>query len=283
MRSLKLRSLQSLVVTALVALGAQGCDPQETGGGTSGDPGPIVCEPGYHVETICDDTCQTPCKDQCVPDEEQCPDGTTPEWVCDPVAQDDIVCDPTMDCPPPPEPECSLQCVPIDICGEGYHEEWVCEGGGGGMEGDPNDPTLPPDQCYPICVPDSVCEPGSHEEWVCEDPGACSHDKCVEGPALQPECDPGVAAICGVDPFCCEASWDSLCVAEVESVAGEQCGPPDQYPPSPPQSCQSVCVPDAPECPPGQHLEEVCNDDGPIDDPEYCELVCVDDGPPEQF
>ncbi|UQA62117.1 hypothetical protein [Polyangium aurulentum] len=53
--------------------------------------------------------------------------------------------------------------------------------------------------------------------------GTCAHDLCIAGPALDAACDPMAAAICAVDPFCCEQYWDGLCVSEVASVAGGSC------------------------------------------------------------
>ena len=334
MRSIQLRSLTGIVIPLLLAFGGGGCDPQETGGGTGGDPGPdpIVCDPGFHPETVCDDTCNAPCKEECVPDA-VCPDGTEPQWTCgEPIPLgEDVVCQDGMDCPPPPDPnDCWLECVPINVCGDGFHVEWVCDGGmptdpadPSQPPEDPNDPTQPPDQCYPTCVPDNPCGPGFHEEWVCDDPviqdgtdggmggecyptcvpdnvcepgyheeiqcddpGPCSHDKCVDGGALGPECDPAIGPICDVDPFCCTVAWDQICIEEVSSIAGESCGDPTQYPPAPPQTCISVCVPDVPPCPPGQHLEEVCDGGGDGQDPSQCELICVDDPvvvPDDQF
>ena len=43
----------------------------------------------------------------------------------------------------------------------------------------------------------------------------CAHDPCVEGEALNAECDPCVAEVCAEDPFCCETAWDSFCVTGV--------------------------------------------------------------------
>src|SRR5262245_22342386 len=107
MRRVQLRSLQGIVITALFALTA--CDVKETGGGGSGGdpkPQPIPCEPGFHVESVCDDTCNQPCKDECVPDS-VCPEGTVEQWTCvgpAPPYDVDVVCDDGMDCPPPPDP-----------------------------------------------------------------------------------------------------------------------------------------------------------------------------------
>jgi len=55
------------------------------------------------------------------------------------------------------------------------------------------------------------------------DNGCCAHDICVTGVALVNGCHPCVSSICGVDPFCCATSWDSLCVGEVSSVCGLAC------------------------------------------------------------
>jgi hypothetical protein len=54
-------------------------------------------------------------------------------------------------------------------------------------------------------------------------PGSCEHDKCVQGVALESDCDPCVAQICAADSFCCNTFWDSLCVGEVSSVCGLSC------------------------------------------------------------
>jgi len=51
--------------------------------------------------------------------------------------------------------------------------------------------------------------------------GTCSHDICISGVALVSGCDPCVTQICAVDPFCCDNSWDSLCISEVETVCGQ--------------------------------------------------------------
>ncbi|MBX3126803.1 MAG: hypothetical protein KF718_08790 [Polyangiaceae bacterium] len=46
----------------------------------------------------------------------------------------------------------------------------------------------------------------------------CSHDKCVTGAPLVSGCEACVTQICAVDPFCCNTSWDSICVGEVRTV-----------------------------------------------------------------
>ncbi|MCH9679909.1 MAG: hypothetical protein K0V04_00630, partial [Deltaproteobacteria bacterium] len=54
---------------------------------------------------------------------------------------------------------------------------------------------------------------------------------CCEATAT-PGCpaDPGIESdICAVDPFCCNNAWDSLCVGEVTTVAGESCDNPTEF------------------------------------------------------
>jgi hypothetical protein len=53
--------------------------------------------------------------------------------------------------------------------------------------------------------------------------GGCAHPLCQTGGALVNGCDPCVTQICAVDPFCCNTSWDGLCVNQVTSVCGLAC------------------------------------------------------------
>jgi cysteine-rich repeat protein len=55
---------------------------------------------------------------------------------------------------------------------------------------------------------------------------SCSHDVCEAGAALQPACDSCTAAVCSVDPFCCDTLWSEDCVAKVETICGNTCGAP---------------------------------------------------------
>lgn len=58
------------------------------------------------------------------------------------------------------------------------------------------------------------------------DPGtdACAHPVCEEGEKLDPGCsDPCVQQVCEADAFCCNNSWDSVCVGQVTSVCGQTC------------------------------------------------------------
>jgi hypothetical protein len=52
---------------------------------------------------------------------------------------------------------------------------------------------------------------------------ACDHEPCVLGDALDAMCGMCEASICAVDPFCCTASWDGICVNEAESMCPAEC------------------------------------------------------------
>jgi hypothetical protein len=72
----------------------------------------------------------------------------------------------------------------------------------------------------------------------------CSHSPCRTGGVLVPGCGPDecTAWICSVDSYCCNISWDSICVAEVGSVCQRRC------------DCGTICAqgnpfyPDACDC-----------------------------------
>jgi len=66
------------------------------------------------------------------------------------------------------------------------------------------------------------------------DPVDCAHDICDEGSKLDASCDPCATSICATDPYCCNNSWDSQCVSEVDSICGLSCDPPEDPPPPPP-------------------------------------------------
>lgn len=267
MRTHLLRSLQGLATIGVIALltgaKASGCGGSDGGGSggnaqtsSSSSGGPVVCGPGTHEEQTCavdmngDRTCQT----QCVCDD--CPPGSVGQWVCD-----GGVANP-MDPNGPKQPDgmtgggngnCVFQCVPVDPCGPGFHQEPFCGmggAGGGGAGGalpvdngpnKPGDPSMqppPPDPCPLICVPDSMCPPGTIEQTTCDG----------GGPVMT-----GSSSSSGGPPNMGSSSSSG--------------GPNDP-------TCTTTCVP-IDVCPPGQHIEEVCMD--PSSD--VCELTCVDDDP----
>lgn len=58
----------------------------------------------------------------------------------------------------------------------------------------------------------------------CEaDCGSCPTgcDPCVEGPALDPLCDPCVILVCAVNQDCCNVAWDFVCA---NVLAPASCG-----------------------------------------------------------
>lgn len=58
------------------------------------------------------------------------------------------------------------------------------------------------------------------------DPTATCHDACAVGPRMQPSCSDCAAAVCALDPYCCDTAWDSLCVDEAASTCGAACDAP---------------------------------------------------------
>ena len=97
-------------------------------------------------------------------------------------------------------------------------------------------PGCDPNQCVTdICNVDGFCCNNSWDsicigevESVCGfadcNLGTCAHSLCVAGVALVSGCSPCATSICAADPFCCNNSWDSICVGEVVSVCGLACG-----------------------------------------------------------
>lgn len=53
--------------------------------------------------------------------------------------------------------------------------------------------------------------------------GNCAHSPCAIGGVLSAGCNACVSSICATDPYCCNTSWDSLCVGEVGTVCFDSC------------------------------------------------------------
>jgi hypothetical protein len=68
----------------------------------------------------------------------------------------------------------------------------------------------------PACG-DGVCD-GAESASSCAADCGLSHPKCQTGSALRTGADLCVTTVCDVDPFCCNNSWDALCVQEVGTV-----------------------------------------------------------------
>lgn len=83
-------------------------------------------------------------------------------------------------------------------------------------------------------------------------PVGCAHSPCTTGGPLAVGCGSidCVTWICGVDSYCCDIAWDSVCVSEVGSVCQRRC------------DCSSMCTqgnpfyPDACAC-----TAQVCSQD----------------------
>jgi len=54
-------------------------------------------------------------------------------------------------------------------------------------------------------------------------PSSCAHALCGAGVKLTSACDPCAATICAADSYCCNNSWDSVCVQEVGTMCGKTC------------------------------------------------------------
>ena len=89
-----------------------------------------------------------------------------------------------------------------------------------------------------VCAQDPTCCDATAGSWsaACVEQtgelcgadcsGACAHDRCNTGLALEPTCDPCVAAICDASPYCCDADtgvWDQQCISLSEMFCDEGC------------------------------------------------------------
>jgi len=105
--------------------------------------------------------------------------------------------------------------------GNGTCDHQVCE------EGGPLDPMC--SQCAAdVCAADSYCCGDNGGTWdslcvseaddecnnICTGGSGCAHDPCTAGDKLTANCSQCVTDICNDDPYCCQNSWDSLCVAK---------------------------------------------------------------------
>lgn len=102
--------------------------------------------------------------------------------------------------------------------------------------GSPNGSALKMGSCTPNCS-GKTCGPdgcgGScgtcDEDASCDSAGqcvpapSCVHSICTTGKKLAPTCDPCVAAICAVDPYCCDIRWNSICLDEVSTICEITC------------------------------------------------------------
>jgi len=124
--------------------------------------------------------------------------------------------------------ECG-SCV-VAVCGNGNVE---------GTEQCDDSNTTSGDGCSSTCVIEvASCGNGILEgNEECDDNDLTAGDGCdalcqFEGLACVPHATPGIAdetieqCVCGLDPFCCDNSWDEICVGEVVNDCSVNCGDP---------------------------------------------------------
>lgn len=63
----------------------------------------------------------------------------------------------------------------------------------------------------------------------------CAHDVCSQGSSLTASCSPCASTVCDADAFCCDDSWDNLCVQQAQELCGGCEAPP------PPACVHSEC------------------------------------------
>ena len=181
-----------------VAVTSSGSGHMTTGvGGSPGYPGDPGAPPHPGQE----------CYEVCVPDS-PCPEGFYEEIFCEGWCEggDPGICLDPQGCPPHPGPgqcyeECWSECIPVDNCGPGYHEEWICQGPPV-ICLDPHGCDPEPEECYPTCVPDGgYCGPGFELVTVCDMYGCW--DECMP---TEP-CPPGM----WLDVVCDEYGCYEIC------------------------------------------------------------------------
>jgi hypothetical protein len=122
----------------------------------------------------------------------------------------------------------TLSCAPckaVGVCEDPNAGDCCVANGGVGC----NDPEC----CTAVCAVDPFC---CDVEWdgicadeanqMCEVCGTPGSNCCVAHPTPgcdDPDCE---AAVCAVDPFCCDVEWDGICAGEAEDICGKLCGTP---------------------------------------------------------
>jgi hypothetical protein len=161
------------------------------GGGDAGAPkggGTWICSNG-----VCDIQCSAP-KSACVPT--GCFDLQSDNTNCGTCGND---CGGNL-------------CIAGNCCGAG---EINCNMACTNTQTDPNNCG----KCGNKCA-SNTCTMGQ----CCSKPptGNCAHNPCTSGVKLATSCDNGacVSKVCAMDPYCCNSSWDSLCVSEVDQYCG---------------------------------------------------------------
>jgi hypothetical protein len=100
--------------------------------------------------------------------------------------------------------------------------------------------------------------------------GACAHEECEIGVALDDTCSACVTAVCTLDAFCCTTSWDNICILEVATECGVFCSGTCGH--SPCEAGDTLVA----GCDPGGCVSEVCLNDAYCCDTAW-DLLCVDE------
>jgi hypothetical protein len=243
---------------------------------------------------ICDPTaegCET-CPEDCGPCDPGCGNCSTAHGAlgCDDAECTDIICaiDPFC-CNNSWDGICAneaLSCCPAcggdagapgcqlgPICGDG-----TCDPFAEGCDSCPEDCG----PCGPICG-DGICDPTAEGCGNCpEDCGPCPFEGDCCAANGTPGCDDAACtdAVCAIDPFCCDNSWDGICADE----AVEFC--PDICTTTGPVCGDGICDPTAegcdncPEdCGPCGFGGDCCASNGTpgCDDPACTDAVCAID------
>lgn len=85
-------------------------------------------------------------------------------------------------------------------------------------------------QCLPVAAGYGACVPCANPTQACGQSsggpgtGTCDHDVCSTGGPLNSTCGACAAEVCKNDAFCCNSSWDSLCVSAVDKYCAAGCG-----------------------------------------------------------
>jgi len=217
------------------------CDVGESCGTCATDCGTCVCGDGTCSPGECS-TCEADCPGGCSCPHDECTVGDILDVGCsdcviDICAVDAYCCDTFWDelCVSEAETICGKDCP--DVCGDGIcspGEDKTCEidcggpppgGCGDGVCDEFESCAFCEADCGACVCGDGTCSPGECSTCAADCPGGCScpHDECTVGDVLDPGCSDCVVDICAVDSYCCEFSWDSLCVGEAESICGKDC------------------------------------------------------------
>ncbi len=88
---------------------------------------------------------------------------------------------------------------------------------------------------------DGICAGEANDLCECcaapPPPGGC--DCCVAHPGVgcgDPDCE---AAVCAIDPFCCDVEWDGICAGEAQDICAKLCNSPEC---SGGKSCPTCCT-----------------------------------------